>query len=240
MAINKKMITKAVILSEMNYSESSKILHGYTEEKGKISIMAKGALRPKSPLVTLAQTFVHGELSLSCGRNFYYLNSGRLIDSNLNLRKSFSKMIYSSLLVELVNKSTLEGHGTKKLYELIAKTLKLISNCEESRELDILLAFLMKYVTFVGYRPKLPREPMESMVFKNQEGGIVEGSPTESGGTVISIEESKYLSNLLLKPLDQVYLELNDKEKRKLLNLLLDYAQWNLDVKQLNTLQFIL
>ncbi|HQU71220.1 MAG TPA: recombination protein O N-terminal domain-containing protein, partial [Calditrichia bacterium] len=41
--------TEALILGALRWRESSKIVHLYTRELGAVSVIAKGALRPKSP-----------------------------------------------------------------------------------------------------------------------------------------------------------------------------------------------
>ena len=97
--------TEAIILSETRYSESSKILRAYTKEIGKVSIMAKGALRPKSKLVTFSQPHCHFLCNLSQGKNFYYIEPIKIIDSNFFLRRDYTTIVLAGYISEMVEKS---------------------------------------------------------------------------------------------------------------------------------------
>ena len=56
--------TEGIILSEIRYKETSKILKVYTKKLGKISILAQGAYRPKSQLIATTQPFSQVEFHL--------------------------------------------------------------------------------------------------------------------------------------------------------------------------------
>lgn len=238
MATKNRIETGAVILSEMAYKESSKILTAYTEKLGKISIMAKGVKGPKSSLISLAQTFTHGKYFLSEGRNFYYLNRGSLIHSNLNLRKSYDKMIYSSIIVEIVNRSTIEGQKNEKIYGLLSKTLSFIS---EKKEYKIFfLAFLLKYLSYMGYRPRIPKSYLPPMSFVIQRGGVLSGTCQEVGGYPMEEEDIYILNKLLYTSLDELFTIDRKKNFDKIFELLIHYVQVTLDIDNLHSLQFLL
>ncbi|HEY4544430.1 MAG TPA: recombination protein O N-terminal domain-containing protein, partial [Tissierellaceae bacterium] len=46
---------KGIVLNEIRFQETSKILNIYTLELGKINVMAKGAYRPKSKIIAQTQ-----------------------------------------------------------------------------------------------------------------------------------------------------------------------------------------
>ena len=84
MAINSDFI-EGIVIYERKHGESSKILKIFTKELGNISIMAKGSCSPKSSILSLSQVFVEGLYLFRPGRNFYYIKSGRLINSAIIL-----------------------------------------------------------------------------------------------------------------------------------------------------------
>lgn len=79
--------TEGIVLRELKYQETSKILSIYTKKMGKISVMAKGANRPKSTLIANTQPFSYNEFQLSEGRNFFYINQADIIDSFYDIGK---------------------------------------------------------------------------------------------------------------------------------------------------------
>ena len=59
--------TAGIVLKEIKYQETSKILSIYTKKLGKISVMAQGANRPKSRLLANTQSV----LLLKLARTFF-------------------------------------------------------------------------------------------------------------------------------------------------------------------------
>lgn len=237
MATNKKTETRGVVISEMPFKESSKILSIYTEELGKISVMVKGAMAAKSPHISTSQTFTHGKYYLTAGRSFYYLNKGILIDSNLGLRKNYDKIIYCSLIVELVNRTTIEGSKNEKIYGLLSKSLELISSKNQDKLL--LSAFLLKYVSYMGYRPRIPQKYIEPMSFVPSLGGIQVGDMIETGGIELNEMEIEILNRLLYTPLDELIKIDRSIDFKKILDILIQYVQVNLDINKLYSLQLM-
>ena len=62
--------TKGIILKEVNYSDSSKILKVLTEEYGLISILSKGCRNLKSKLRGVSRKLIYGKF------NVYYKEQG--------------------------------------------------------------------------------------------------------------------------------------------------------------------
>lgn len=234
MATGKNRVTGGIVLSEMDYQESSKILHLYTEKLGKISVIARGALRARSPMISLTQTGTHAVFYLRPGRSFYYLQGGKLIDSHLELRDRYRSMIASALLLEIVHKTTLEGRGNPKIYGLLSKSLAYLN--KYGNETVLITAFIIKYISYMGYRPHL--KAYQTMSFARERGGIVEGSASTTGGVSIDQEELSYLNHLLLSPIDHSALSMEwNISREKLMNLMISYLQYNLDVSKFFSLE---
>jgi DNA repair protein RecO (recombination protein O) len=50
--------SRAIILKNMDYRESDKIIHLFTEKEGKLSALARGVKKPKSSLRACVQPFL--------------------------------------------------------------------------------------------------------------------------------------------------------------------------------------
>lgn len=95
---------EGVVISETNYSESSKILNVLTKEYGKIGILSKGCRNIKSKLRGVSSKLTYGKF------NIYYKESGLstlisidLINSFKEIKSDITKISYASYITELVD-----------------------------------------------------------------------------------------------------------------------------------------
>ncbi len=74
--------TKGIVLKEIDYGESSKMLSVFSGEYGLIHVCARGVRKVKSKLRPLSQMFCYGELELyKKNGEIYTLTGGRVIES---------------------------------------------------------------------------------------------------------------------------------------------------------------
>ena len=225
---------QGVVLSETVYGESDRILRLYTERKGKVSVIVKGAKSRRSRFLPLSEVFTFGLYRLSRGRSFYYLNSGKILQANLGLRSSYDRLIYASAIVEIVDRSNMEGEGTPRIFSLLRKALHELST--EKEPLPLFLGFVIKYVSFMGYRPLIPIADGEEAYFL-PDRGIVEGEYIP-GGVAVDPADIYTFRHLLYTSLDKINLDM--MEERTLENcygLLIRYLKVNLDLDKIQSLQ---
>ncbi len=92
-----------IVLSETNYSESSKILNVLTEEYGLIGIMSKGCRNIKSKLRGVSRKLIYGTF------NIYHKENGLSTLISVDVKSSFSKVLsnlesvsYAAFMLDLV------------------------------------------------------------------------------------------------------------------------------------------
>ena len=75
--------TEALVLHGLRWSESSKIIHFFTAERGSIKAIARGVLRPKSSLRGILENLNHVQLiiSLKETRSLQIISQTDLINS---------------------------------------------------------------------------------------------------------------------------------------------------------------
>ncbi len=168
--------TQGIILSEIRFKETSKILNVYTSKLGKISVMAQGAYRPKSNLLATTQPFALAEFQLKAGRNFYYINQVDLQDSHYSIRDNMERLTYGFYLLELLDKSTPDEEQNEKLFLLLQKGLQHLSRMEKDY-LKFIVAYELKYISFIGYRPHLET----CVICNNKVDGKIKFSPSLGG-----------------------------------------------------------
>jgi DNA repair protein RecO (recombination protein O) len=147
------MITKVegIVISEQDYSESSKIINVITKEYGKIGIIAKGSKKMKSSLRGVSGKLTYGYFHI-------YYKKGKLSDlisvdiiNNLRTIKSdIIKISYVSYLVELVDQ-IMKEEFEQEIYDLLIST---ILKLEEGYDPLVMTNILeLKLLDYLGVRP---------------------------------------------------------------------------------------
>lgn len=232
--------TSGIVLSGIKFKESSKILTIYTRELGKIKVLGQGVMKPKSKGIASTEVFAHSEFDLKKGRNFYYINSVYLIDSYHNLRNSMDTLFLGFYILELMDKTIHEEEHNPILFDLLNKALTSIKNGEEP--LLIAVAFQLKFVSFMGYRPQLDicsscgKTNSPLWRFSSAKGGVFCERCLASESTIITDEQRLTLTKILLTPFDNLRaLSIEKKDTWKIYKLMLDYISYNFEIKELKS-----
>lgn len=144
---------KGIIISERNYSETSKLLDIFTKEYGIIGVIAKGAKRLKSPLrsVTSKLTYAEFQINYKEGKLSNLICADVLNPFN-EIKKDLLKISYSSFLLELTS-GVAKQTSEEKLFDILESALLKI---EEGYDPMIITNILeLKYLDFLGIKPEL-------------------------------------------------------------------------------------
>ena len=144
---------KGIIISESNYSETSKLLNIFTKEYGLISAIAKGAKRLKSPLrsVTSKLTYAEFQLNYKEGKLSNLLVADVINPFN-EIKKDLLKISYASFLLELTSQVAKQTNE-KDLFDILEASLIKI---EEGYDPIIITNILeLKYLDYLGIKPEL-------------------------------------------------------------------------------------
>ena len=80
-----------IVLSSRNIGETDRRIVLLTREKGKISAFARGAVKPRNPLVSSTQAFTFGEFFVYAQRDSYSLNVVNVIKHFDSFSKDLDK-----------------------------------------------------------------------------------------------------------------------------------------------------
>src|SRR5699024_2790382 len=239
--------TEGIVLSEIRFKETSKILNIYTRNFGKISVMARGAYRPKSQLVANTQPFSHNEYLLHKGRSFYYLNQGTIINSFYNMREKVERFLYGFYILELVEKSVTEEEKNETIFLLLLKGLKILSHLEEEFE-KFAVSFGLKYISFLGYRPHINNcvicgnTDYRRIKFSYLEGGIICDNCFSTDANSRFIDKSMHngMGKLLYTSLDDLDKVIIDNlTLKRLQSLVEEYILFHIERKGFNSLNML-
>lgn len=146
---------EGIVISERNYSETSKIINVLTNDRGIIGIMCKGARTMKS-------TYRSTTLKLTYGYfNVYYkkdklstLISVDSIDNFKNIKTDIEKISYASFLLELAEQ-VMKQSLNNDIYSLLIEGLIKIN--ENFDPLIITNIIELKYLDYLGVMPIIDR-----------------------------------------------------------------------------------
>ena len=143
---------EGIVLSETNYSESSKILNVLTREYGLIGIMSKGCRNVKSKLRGVSRKLIYGKFHV------YYKENGLSTLITVDLISSFSKTMmdlerisYASFLLDLSLQVVRQSDDD--FFELLRDVLLKIE--EGFNPLILTNIFEIKMLDYLGVRPNI-------------------------------------------------------------------------------------
>lgn len=238
---------EGIVLRQINFNESDKILTIFSKENGKIQAIAKGARRPKSNLLSSTQTFTYGEYTFYKGRNFYHINQGDVIQSFYSIREDLNKLAYGTYLIELVDAGIVEEEANEKLFQLLIKSLSTLIDMNKDF-LKLVIAFELKYASFIGYRPQLKKcivcnsELSEKIKFNIKFGGVQceDCFNKDIYSYNINKEILEDMNNLLFVRLENLEgLNIDSDNMIKIHELMVKYILAHLDKNKFKSLEFI-
>ena len=106
---------RGLVLREVKYKESSKILTFLTEEEGKITAEAKGVLRKGARSAASAQMLVWSELTFSEYRGRYTLTEGNVLEDFSALREDIADFALGYYFAELLSILEMPRHEDWKV-----------------------------------------------------------------------------------------------------------------------------
>jgi DNA repair protein RecO (recombination protein O) len=169
-----------IVLNKINYLENDQIIDFYTLEKGKVEILVRGGRKINSKLAPIVtEPFSLLVLTVAAGKNYFHLIGGEKKQRFLGIleRKSQSLKLYS--LFKKIDQ-LIKSEPDKKIFSLIIKFLEVIDQSSEKSFLAVTNAFLIKFLSFLGYRPEIKKclicqKEIKGlkMFFNFRKGGVV-------------------------------------------------------------------
>jgi DNA repair protein RecO (recombination protein O) len=240
--------TEGIVLGEMKFKDSSKIITLYTKKLGKIPVLAQGVYRPKSQLLAATQSFSLSEFCLKKGKNFYYIIQADLIDSFYSIRENIERLAYGFYLLELVEKATPDEEENQKLFLLLEKGLLSLANMDKDF-VRFIAAYELKFISFIGYRPYLDNCVVcnsdignDNIKFSIVLGGVLCSNCLSSdfSSKPINHEIIDCLNILMYTALDELYkVNILKEVLNRLHKLLVEYILFNIEVQEFKSLNLI-
>lgn len=142
---------EGIIVSEVDYKESSKIINVLTKEYGIIGLIARGTKQVKSKLSGVTSKLTYGYFHVNYRENgLSNLIEVDIINHFKNIRKNIDLMSYALYLLELAEK-VYKHDNDENIYEMLIASLEKI---DEGYDYKVIAnIFELKMLDFLGIRP---------------------------------------------------------------------------------------
>jgi len=153
-----KLLTEALLLRCVDFSESDRVVHLLTPDLGRITAIAKGARRSVKRFPGTLDVFNHVRIQVfrPRGSGMARLEQAVLVAPFLSLRDSPARFALASYLLELLDRSAPEGgarQDTERLFQFAIAAQQTVGNSDPDPELRALLE--LRALDALGLRPEL-------------------------------------------------------------------------------------
>lgn len=145
--------TEGIVLGEVNYSESSKILKVFTKDYGLISIMSKGCRNLKSKLRGVSNKLSYARFSFNYKKDgISTLISADTINTLRNIMTDINRISYTSYLLDLTEQ-VYKHSQEEEIYPLLISILLKINDGYDYEALTAI--YELKLLDYLGIRPNI-------------------------------------------------------------------------------------
>ncbi len=216
--------TEAIVLRSLRFSEADRILHLYSEQRGRIGAIAKGVRKTKSRFGARLEPLSHVELLLHEGSGELQTITGvELLRSHHAAREDPYRLGVGLIGAEAMLRLHGEPEANERAFGALARFLDLLDDAPvlESRSaLDpLVLGFQLKLLWLAGYLPHLTScvecgAPDGLVAFSPRAGGAV-CAEHGAGALRLSPEGIAGIERLLSTPLADAWdAALSDRARR--------------------------
>ena len=197
--------TEAIVLSKMNYGDTSTIATLFTDDLGKISVLIKGARSPKSKYGRIVDPINHLLVVLykKESRDIQLLSGADIIDHYPEIKNDLNKLKYAYSITELVKNLLAEHEINKRIFKGLVKILNRLNRGEEPSEVTFGRFFLF-FLKEIGYEIQIEscsvcgKKTISTDYFYSFEKGLMCGECKKSAVDIydINLELLGYLKCL--------------------------------------------
>lgn len=152
-----QIVTHAIVLREVNYKESDKILTLLTSDLGKITVTARGCRKHRkdgSGTSAIAQLLVWSEITLKEYKGRWNLSEGSTQLEFRRLRGDLERLSLGAYFAELVEAVVQEDAPAPEVLALLLNTLYGLDALDKPVD-QVKAAFELRLLSLTGYAPLL-------------------------------------------------------------------------------------
>ncbi len=225
---------RGIVIRRDNMGETDRRITIFTDRFGKVSIIAKGARRPKSRLASSTDLFCEIEFIAARGRSLGILTESKIISSHCDIGSAWAKTKNAYWVGELINNLVHDEEPNPGLYKLLSDTLKVIDGDDSVLVVDY---FIFNCLRLLGYEPELKKcavsgkqlSTSDKLLFDPAAGGVVCGPNNHGRGRAIDVGTIKALRYLKESWPSVVKLKITPQIQKDIHMHLKDFAEATLE-----------
>jgi len=160
--------TKGIVLREVTYKDSSKILTVLTTDEGKLTVSAHGAFRKNSKLAAATGMLVFSDMTLLKKNDRWTMTEAKCIEQFIGLRDDLKLLALGAYIAELTEAISDEDSPNPELMPLCLNALYALSEKIKTPEY-VKPAFELRLMALSGFEPLL-KQGRETSIESMEEG----------------------------------------------------------------------
>jgi DNA repair protein RecO (recombination protein O) len=202
--------TEAVVLRSLRLGEADRIVHLYTQDRGRIGAVAKGIRKTKSRFGGRLEPFFRLRLVLYEGRGeLHTVTQAETVESYPRLREHGTSLSTAAGACESVLRLFGESEANAAAYNLLCHELQLLDAEPSAAGPANLLAFRLKLLLAAGFVPELSScvhcgtEGLSAggVMFSSAAGGVACGDCPAGDGFALGPDAHSFMTSALATPL---------------------------------------
>ncbi len=145
---------RGIVIKEISFRESDKIITVFAKGIGKVSIMAKGVKKSKTNTLVGASLFSYGDYLTNYKNNFNYIKEVDVIKTFYNLTKNYDNIFIATYFAEHCCKGLMDGEPHDDILLLLINCLNQLDKGVLNNKI-VLSIFELKFMQYSGYSPSV-------------------------------------------------------------------------------------
>ncbi len=215
-----------IVLSEVDYKESSKIINVLTEEIGIVGMVARGTKKVRSNLSSVTSKLTYGYFHIEYKENgLSTLIEVDVINNFRNIKRDIGMMSYSLYLLELAMQ-VYKHESNKEIYNLLIASLNKIDEGFDYKVISNI--FELKMLDFLGIRPVVDEcvncgSKVDIVTVSSYRGGYLCKNCAQ-GEKIVNIKTIKLLRMFYYVDISKIEkLDVSQNIKKELSQFIYDY-----------------
>jgi DNA repair protein RecO (recombination protein O) len=237
--------TKGIVIKEIPFNDTDKMLTLLTADFGKVSVYAKNARRNGSRASYGTQVLTYGEYVLFKGRERFSLNSCDVLVNYYELASDITRFTHAAHMLDIASDVCSDPAASAHVLNILLYGLQALK--KGRAPLLVSSAFALKTIQIAGYPPHISScaicntKEIDNIYFSFPKCGIICEECVKGLNDAVNIDTgaAKAILYVLCAEYNKVYnFELSEKSLKIFSNLVFRYIGERLD-KNYNKLAFL-
>jgi len=223
---------KGIVIKRRNFLEKDRILTLFTEERGKIEILAKGARRPGSKLSYISDLGVIARFTVSKAKSIDILTEAEPISLPEKLRGNFNSSQKLGFVFKYTNELFELDDSHPRTYRLLKN---LISSLSQKNQPILFLSFILNLIADLGLEPELfncstcnTKFTKECDIAFSPQEGLTHKKCCQSEVSYCSKNDAKLMRIILNYSFEKVVAaKIDEKHLKRVYKLVKSYFAWH-------------